>query len=64
MNATTMMFTLWLGTAQLDGRGNVFVGRALVSDQIDDIGLVRPTMDADFQVEIVSTDNAAEGIGT
>lgn len=51
MDATTMIFTMWIGSYNVRGQDDVFIGRALASDQsCQGIQQVRPTIDAVFEV--------------
>lgn len=51
MNATTVAFTMWIGSWTLQGQDEVFIGRACASARAcEGIRLVRPTIDADFEV--------------
>ena len=48
MNAPAMIFTMWIGSFDVNG---TYIGRAFASDRsCKDVASVRPTMDAEFDV--------------
>jgi hypothetical protein len=62
MDATTMIFTMWIGSWNLRGQDDVFIGRALASDRsCQGVSLIRPTIDAKF--EVIEDDAGGEPAG-
>lgn len=55
MDATAMIFTMWIGSFDVNG---TYIGRAIASDRsCKDVASVRPTMDAEFEVIEETTTN-------
>jgi len=63
MDATTIVFTMWIGSFGLRGQDDVLIGRAMASSQscVGAHADIRPTFDTTFEVIEEDVDHAPAG---